>query len=952
MSDSFEDRKKRPPPIEILPIPRHMPVSRGPQASVNDQQQQQQPPPLRDQRNASSSTQQGAQSATTPLTSPLEHDASRLPLPQSGSQKSRASAMTTLTNLMEQARASPRKSDSGKSTARSRYSERSNRSAAVAQAQLETVVGDERTTRGKIESRTELNLFKMTGQVPPTLFADSIGKDEVLIVTQDLREQCRAVSEDKKPEPPEPIKSPKKKIFGMNLPSFGRTPQGVPTPPMPSKAAQILGQEPRNPTKVVVRPIKPAIPFKTPTKAPRSDTSKSLPAKLVNQDTRVLSHHRGTTRRSRHTTRKSPPRGSLEAPDSENKPPVPGINSAIDCGQPPTPPAKDTPPENRTIAQPPSPLRRAPPSDRLRDDYGAYKDDDPKVQFPAFALSPSPTKASSAETGKSPTKYLPCTADEYQRLIIGDPLPWASLGRDESFHEQHHDQGGEEQGLRHGQDRLSFEEQQGSHSAPLEGENTTLELPRPDRWSEEQYYNRNNRRYSPLPPRFYTPSDRSVQFFAEGETPSKNSDTNRLLYTITSRADLFHFHEESNNGSIEMVFQGDVNDIDLHSSEEPVVSNSKQETMLIPTRGDSLNARVMQELRIDEQQEQLPRHARVNGHLQPDQSSSRLTDMLHGVSPPKKDFDGEFHPNCPSAVPSPLHKMPGATTPRLPVPAIVREPSGPFSMPLTPKTIEDHFYMTNEHLDVVGKSIWDQIETLKKEQSETFKRRHTQLVATVEKHVEDIKMKVDSVVEKADRTTEQSHNIITKLEGLFELIKTDVMGALDAQEKKCAALEQTVKELQQNVQGMQKTLEQRQPESRTNQQQPTVAPTPVPGSTPFPLPTHRSQPSLAYYSNLTESGRDSQPPIPVVQDHRNSTHLQDAHNDPRAAYGNGYGQQFGQRPGYHHRSGKEDRPYSGTNPYHFANNGSQFGNAYGGGYSAYGFSPSPEQQYGFQGPAK
>ncbi|KAH7076095.1 hypothetical protein FB567DRAFT_572446 [Paraphoma chrysanthemicola] len=943
MSDPFEHRKKRPPPIEIPPVPRHMPVSRGPQASVKDQEQQQ-PPPLRDQRNASSSTQQGVRSATTPLTSPLEHDASRLPLPQSGSQKSRASAMTTLTNLMEQARASPRKSDSDKSTARSRYSERSNRSAAVAQAQPEIAGGDERTIRGKIESRTEPNLFKMTGQVPPTPLADSVGKDEVLIVTQDLREQCRAVSEDKKTERPEPIKSPKKKIFGMNLPSFGRTPHGVPTPPMPSKAAQILGQEPRNPTKVVVRPIKPAIPFKTPTKAPRSDTSKSLPAKLVNQDARARSHHRGTTRRSRHTTRKSPPRGGQEAPDSENKPPVPGIKTAIDCGQPPTPPAKDTPPENRTIAQPPSPLRRAPPSDRLREDYVANKDADVKVHFPAFALSPSPTKASSAEAGKSPSKYLPCTADEYQRLITGDPLPWVSLGRDESFPEQHHDQGD--------QDRWSFKEQQDSHSAPLEGEETTLELPRLDRWSEEQYYNRNSRRYSPLPPRFYTPSDRSVRFFAEGETPSKNSDTNRLLYTISSRADLFHFREDSNNGSIEMVFQGDANDINPHSSEEPVANNGKQETMLIPDRGDSLNARVMQELRIDERQEQLPHHACVNGHLQPDQSSSRLTDMLRGVSPRRTDFDGDFLPNCPSAVPSPLHKMPGATIPKPPVPAIVREPSGLFSMPLTPKTIEDHFYMTNEHLDVVGKSNWDQIETLKKEQSETFKRRHTQLVATVEKHVEDIKSKVDSVVEKADRTTEQSHNIITKLEGLFELIKTDVMGALDAQEKKSAAFEQTVKELQQNVKDMQKALEQWQPASKTNQQQPTVVPTPAPGSMPFPLPSHRSQPSLAYYSNLTESGRDSQPPMPVVQDHRNSTHLQDTYNDARAAYGNGYGQQFGQRPGYHHRSGKEDRPYSGTNPYHFANNGSQFGNAYGGGYSGYSFSPSPEQQHGFQGAAK
>jgi hypothetical protein len=405
-----------------------------------------------------------------------------------------------------------------------------------------------------------------------------------------------------------------------------------------------------------------------------------------------------------------------------------------------------------------------------------------------------------------------------------------------------------------------------------------------------------------------------------------------------------------------MVFQGNVNDIDPQSSTGHLVNNSKQEIMLVPTRDDSLNARVMQELRIGEQHEQSPHQSRTNGHLQPDQSSSRLTDMLHGVSPRKDEFDREFQPNCPSAVPSPLHKMPGAATPRLPAPAIIREASAPFALPLTPKTIEDHFYMTNEHLDVVGKSNWDQIEALKKEQLETFTHRHAQLVSTVEKHVQDVKMKVDSVNEKADRTSEQSHNIVTKLEALFDFIKNDVMGVLGAQDKKSAAMEQTVKDLQKTVQSMQKTLDQRQSEFKTGQQHATVASTPPPNPTtsPFPLPAHRSQPSLAgFYSSMTESGREGQPPVPVMQDHRNSTHLQDAHNDARAAYGNSYGQQFGQRAGYHHRSGKEDRPYSGTNPYHFANGGGQFSNAYGGGYSAYSFSPSPsEQHYGFQGPTK
>jgi hypothetical protein len=77
--------------------------------------------------------------------------------------------MSTFTNIL----ASPRKSDQGStsnsyhgSTARSRQSGLSQHSAAAAQAQLEEL--DEKTTRGRIEARSERNLFKMTGQVPPT----------------------------------------------------------------------------------------------------------------------------------------------------------------------------------------------------------------------------------------------------------------------------------------------------------------------------------------------------------------------------------------------------------------------------------------------------------------------------------------------------------------------------------------------------------------------------------------------------------------------------------------------------------------------------------------------------------------------------------------------------------------------------------------------------------------
>lgn len=93
--------------------------------------------------------------------------------------------MTNLADLVDQARGSPRKSEYGSSnsrhdsTARSRQSDRSQRSAAAAQAQLKAL--DEETLRSRIESRTETRLFKMTGQIPPT---PTTGKHDLATMTQ------------------------------------------------------------------------------------------------------------------------------------------------------------------------------------------------------------------------------------------------------------------------------------------------------------------------------------------------------------------------------------------------------------------------------------------------------------------------------------------------------------------------------------------------------------------------------------------------------------------------------------------------------------------------------------------------------------------------------------------------------------------------------------------------
>jgi hypothetical protein len=359
-------------------------------------------------------------------------------------------------------------------------------------------------------------------------------------VRQDLRKECRAASAEQKSERQEPARSPKKKLFGMHLPTFGRS--STPTPPMPSKAAQVFGQTPRNPTKVVVRPIKPAAIMNTPTKAPRSDTAKSLPAKLLNQDVYSRSHHSSAARRNRAVSRRSPPRINKQPSNVENTPPVPSLTSSFEFA-PPTPPKKDTPPDGRASVQPTSPLRRTAPSDRLRESYGADLNVATQLRFPAFALSPTPSKRYSHEHGaKSPTKHVRSTADEYQKLIAGQALPWPSPTRDDPVQEQEGCQETPSQAkhkrelsetLSHRADRWSAEErycerneQGGSRDVRVSNETEGLLPFPPSERDGEQYQSvhsdRESQHYSPLQPRFYSPSNHSAHGFAEGETPSKN----------------------------------------------------------------------------------------------------------------------------------------------------------------------------------------------------------------------------------------------------------------------------------------------------------------------------------------------------------------------------------------------------------------------------------------------
>jgi len=307
---------------------------------------------------------------------------------------------------------------------------------------------------------------------------------------------------------------------------------------MPPKAAQVLGQETRTPSKLSLRPGKPAAPHETPTKASRSDTLKSLPVKLSDQDKYARSHHTGSTRRHREASRRSPPRINKLPATVFN--PFQATETSQASAPPPTPPAKDTPPDVRQPV-PASPLRRTAQLDGLREIYKAEVGvASGPVRFPAFALSPSPTKFfEPGFAGKSPSKHIPATAEDYQKLIAGQALSWPSPLRDDCNPEQVGEQSASAKGKvedtqdtdsLYRDDRWSVEKQEhgDSRGAALTYRlSNPPNLPQPNDHSSSEYApyvysNHGSHHYSPLQPRFYSPSNRSVLKFADGETPSKN----------------------------------------------------------------------------------------------------------------------------------------------------------------------------------------------------------------------------------------------------------------------------------------------------------------------------------------------------------------------------------------------------------------------------------------------
>jgi hypothetical protein len=274
--------------------------------------------------------------------------------------------------------------------------------------------------------------------------------------------------------------------------------------------------------------------------------------------------------------------------------------------------------------------------------------------------------------------------------------------------------------------------------------------------------------------------------------------------------------------------------------------------------------------------------------------------------------------------------------------------------------------MTNEHLDVVGKTTWDLLETLNKQQKSTSKSRQEEMLELINTHFEQFSAhlgtiketakRVEDCMDRADGMADNQHSICASINSVSDCIKETIPKALAEQDKKMANMEAEMKDMKQIIQALQSSVEQKATEVKAVQQstptgQGNAGNMPQP---PFPLHNTRSQHSPpSYYGGNTEVVRGDHPVMP-----HSMASPQDSHNDPRLVYQSG--QQWASRPGYGGRNSKEERPSYPTNPY-LHNIGAQYNNGYSGSYSSYDYSPNslgpPDQHFVFnnqgnQGQAK
>lgn len=389
-----------------------------------------------------------------------------------------------------------------------------------------------------------------------------------------------------------------------------------------------------------------------------------------------------------------------------------------------------------------------------------------------------------------------------------------------------------------------------------------------------------------------------------------------------------------------MMFRGDPNDIDSQSSTARLIDKKdrdgtkEREAAEKGPPADPAQANVSSE-RPDA-------GSRMNdtpGCLPYDRPSSSISDLLKGMRSHVGNFDVRFEPSHPSALPSPLHPMtaPGAA---LPLHMQGTDP-GPFHsyvQPQTGRTVDEHFAMTNEHLDVVGKTTWDLLEGFNQRQIAAHNMRCDRIINMLEKHAEEIKSQVNAADEKASRAAEKQSERYTHVDKKLNLIKTEISDASTAQDMKTNQMERHIKELQQELQALHKLVEQKFKNTKTTQQQNVEKVSGLGNPDISTLPAHRSQPSIiGYYGTAADIGHETHPPAPPDF----ITSPTESHNSLYRGYGNNYGPQWSSRHGYTSRNGRDQ--YAGTHPYPLPHSGAYSSNLYGSSFP----SPNSEQHYGF-----
>ncbi|KAF1995498.1 hypothetical protein P154DRAFT_623954 [Amniculicola lignicola CBS 123094] len=459
-----------------------------------------------------------------------------------------------------------------------------------------------------------------------------------------------------------------------------------------------------------------------------------------------------------------------------------------------------------------------------------------------------------------------------------------------------------------------------------------------------------------LPPRFYTPSGFRISMWDsedESSRPSRNINPERYFLPRTPKQQPppSLSSNDPNSDNIDMMFQGAASEIDPDSSVGQAVHATLQSNPPAPsTIENGFAVRAMPEIQVSdrESREECDRIGPLNEHVLPHNSSSRLTDMLRVVSPSKTGYN-DFYPEHPSAMPAPLygsHVPPMTHSNMSPIP-----PSDLLAVPLADgRTILNHFYMINEHIDVLGRSMYDQVERQKDQQLAALEAQTRDVVTRLEQKIDDVKSTLSaSLGEYIDRASNRHHAIDGKMNGLLDFVKAEVVGSLTSQSQKTAEMELGLKQLQKTVQDLQKTIE-----SRVTLPAPVMphgqyaAPPGLGAPQVGNLPHARSQPSLGvgFYDTANEMARDSNQRLPPVPEVRNEGRYRYGNPNP-----NGWQQHRSPNQG---REGKENMYAfsSPPNPYNSSNGNGPYSGGYMGGYPGYFPGGQSDQGYNYSPSAK